>query len=145
MITKGIVEDVSNPYYVKVRMPIYDSIEGSRDSTLNKDLNYAAICSIPNTSNVVNKGDIVFIGFEDDDIGKPIIIGHLIKESGNSTLNNLNINMLTTNSLTKLDDNTYIGSVNPSEIKMLVGLRANIQQQIDYLQEQINILNGDKK
>ena len=142
MVTKGIVEDITNPYKVKVRLPVYDAVEGSRDATAIKDLSYATICTLPNTANNVEKGDVVFVSFEDNDLSKPVIIGHLFRDTELSTRNDLDIRMLITNSTTKLYKETYIGDVKPSELQMLIGLKANIQLQIDNLQEQINRLNG---
>ena len=135
MITKAIVEEVISEYSAKVRIPLYDAIEGSRDATLYKDLSNATICSFPNSTNNVSKGDIVFVGFEDNDTGKPIVLGHLVKEKASDTLINLDVGSLTTNSTTKLSSSTYIGNVKPVEIDALKNVKSNIQAQLNVLLE----------
>lgn len=132
MITKGIVEEINN-YSVKVRMPTYDAIEGAKEATENKDLSYATICTLPNASNLVNKGDIVFVGFEDNDLGKPIILGHLFKQNKSDTYIDLDLRKLNVWSSTSLTKDTSIGDVKSTEIAYLKGLKSNIQEQINNL------------
>ena len=38
----------------------------------------ASVCGIPGIQNYINVGDIVYVGFEDNDMGKPVILGHLL-------------------------------------------------------------------
>lgn len=145
MITKGIVEEVIDPYNIKVRLPIYNAISTAKDATPTKDLNTATICSISNSSNLVNVGDIVFVGFEDNDSGKPVILGHLFKENSSDTFIDMNLRMLSTNSTTRLNYNTYIGNITPKEISTLSGIKANIQEQIFNLDDKYVRLNSDSK
>lgn len=131
MITKAIVEDASNPCYVKVRIPTYDAIEDARGGTLNKDLSYATICALPNSDNNVQNGDVVFVSFEDDDLGKPVIIGHLVKEEKGKSYSDASFRLLNTKSTTTLYKDTYIGDVTPQEIASLKGIKFNIQEQFN--------------
>ena len=142
MITKGIVEEIITPYQIKVRLPIYDKMENSQDATPNENLSKATICTLLNTKNQVNKNDIVFVAFEDNDISKPIIIGQLYRESL-SSIPDLNVRAFTTNAVTTLDANTTIGTVSPNEIKCLEGARYNLQAQIDRLREDMEKLRRD--
>lgn len=143
MVTKGIVQKILDNYNIRVRLPILDGIENSKYGVLNKDLSVATISCLPNTSNLVSEGDIVFVAFEDNDLSKPVIIGHLYKESLSNTKLNLELNSLITNSITKLNEQTWIGEVRPHEISYLHGLKAPIQQQIDNIMNYLNMTNED--
>ena len=41
----------------------------------------ARLCGISGMANLIHPGDIVMVGFEDNDMGKPIILGHLLTKS----------------------------------------------------------------
>lgn len=138
MITKGIVQEKIDEYTIRVRLPIYDGTEKSQQGTPNSSLSLATICSLPNSSSFVEVGDIVFVAFEDDDMGKPVIIGHLFKEAVTNTKINLELNSLTTNSNTKLYKDTWIGNVNPIEISYLEGVNSPIQAQLNYILNKLN-------
>ena len=144
MITKGIVEEILDNYKVKVRMPTYDAIDGVKDSVATKDLSEATICSLPNAKNIVAKGDIVFIGFEDNDLGKPVILGHLFKQSGSKANIDIAARMLSSTSTTKLSADTYIGDVTPNAIKSLKGATSNIQEQINNIVNNIGLNLGER-
>ena len=142
MITKGIVEEVLE-YKAKVRIPIYDSIPGSKYSSNSSELTSATICSLPNINYIVSKGDIVWISFEDDDLNKPIILGHLYRAKGNISTPGLTLSTLTTTSTTKLNEDTYIGKIKPDEIGMLTGIQGNIQAQINRLDDTTKFILKD--
>lgn len=133
MITKGIVEELLNNK-VRVRLPIYDGISGSSNSTKKNDLSLATICSLPNTTTLLNVGDIVWVGFEDNDNNKPVVLGHLYN-SKSDTYASLNLGMLVTNSTTHLNKDTSIGKVKANEIEALSGTKYNIQSQINELND----------
>ena len=142
MLTKGIVEKVITPYKVKVRLPIFDAIEGTRNATETNELSEAIICSLPNSNNLVQIGDIVIVGFEDNDTSKPIILGHLLKENTSKSFADLKIGALTTSGNTNLSRDTYIGNVKPSEIEALSGIESNIQGQINNLYDKLGSSSG---
>ena len=106
MITKGIVQEFIDNYSVRVRLPIFDGSEKSQYGIPNSGLSVATICSLPNANSGVGIGDVVFVGFEDNDLGKPIILGHLYKEAITNTKLNLELNSLTTHSTTTLNEQT---------------------------------------
>lgn len=141
MITKGIIENIIDATHVKVRMPVIDGLKGIKQSTPTEFLSEATICALPNSNNNIQEGDIVFIGFEDNDIGKPIILGHLFKES--STYIDLTLRNLQVNSTCTLPAETSIGNITPTLIKMLNGATSNIQGQLDELKERLNKLEGN--
>lgn len=141
MITKGIIEEIISPYKAKVRLPIFDGIEGSQTALSTKDLSAATICTLPNLTSVVSVGDIVYVGFEDDDIARPIILGHLSKESGTDTKAILTLDGLNVEGITKLSEQTNIGKVKPNEIARLTGVKANVQDQLNNLSQYTPLLN----
>ena len=142
MITKGIIEEITTPYSVKVRLPIFDRLQDSKNATPTSSLNDAIICSLPNSNNHLTLGDIVIVGFEDNDMSKPIILGHLYKETLSETKIDLDLRKLSTDSTTKLYEQTYIGNITPQEIKQLKGAKDNLQKQIDLLKDEIKELRS---
>lgn len=142
MITKGIVQEIIDPYNIKLRLPTLDGAEYSSEGIPNEYLNTAIICSPPNTQYNFEIGDIVIVGFEDDDLSKPIILGFLFKQDGNTSTMKINSQSLDS-TYNNLGEYTYIGNVKPNEIKALEGVRGNIQAQIDYISELIDSLKNN--
>lgn len=142
MITKGIVEELLENNKARVRLPIYNRAKDSKDATLTENLDAATICTLPNSANTVNVNDIVFVGFEDNDVGKPIILGHLAGSENKSTHIDLHVRLFTTQSTTKLSDQTWIGDVTPEELQSLIGVKSSIQAQLNSLSERIKALEG---
>lgn len=130
MITKAIVESVLSPYSAKVRIPMYDGIESTKNSVKSTDLSNATICTFSSSVGTISEGDIVFVSFEDDDIGKPVILGLLCKEDNNAS-GTLSINDLNVNGRTNLSSDTTIGNITSAELSCLVGVKQNIQMQIN--------------
>lgn len=138
MVTKAIVDDIITPYLIRVRIPLIDGAENSRDGTLKENLGQSTICSLPNSSNLVAVGDIVYVAFEDGDYAKPVIIGHLLKEKGNIIYPDIQSRILKVQSIAKLPQETTIGNVKPLDIQKLTGIKANIQDQIDAINEKLS-------
>ena len=79
MVTRAIITqlDLTNNK-VQVRMPLLDGIENSPDSPINsEDLCWASIMYVPGLEISYSVGDIVIVGFEDNNVGKPIVLGYL--------------------------------------------------------------------
>ena len=92
-------------------------------------------------------GDIVFVGFEDNDLSKPIILGHLFKENNDNrdytgTLLELMLNSIAVQFNASLPENTYIGEVQPSELQMLRGQTSNIKDQFDSIIKDIDTIKS---
>ena len=134
MVTKAIIEQINSPYEVVVRIPLFNSISTFSQSTKANNLNSAIICTLPQCNFIPTVGDIVFVAFEDNDIGRPVVIGCLFKESGNTSGINLNVRELIVNGNTYLSEDTQIGDVTSDEIKQLKNLKfalEDLQSQID--------------
>ena len=78
MITRGIVVDTRDgSSKIKVRIPILDGIKGSNNATEDESLNWASTVCFSGIRVKYAVGDVVVVGFEDNNIGLPIVLGHL--------------------------------------------------------------------
>ena len=82
MLTRAYVVDVGKvgtPHdcKLKVRMPLINGVEDEKGSTADADLSWAAIMCIPGLDVQYVVGDVVIVGFEDNDLDYPIVLGHL--------------------------------------------------------------------
>ena len=80
MIQKGIIEAIISAYEYKVRIPRYDKLITTPGAVSTEDLSSAIVCSIPSTKVSFAIGDIVLIGFENEELNKPIILGLLYRQ-----------------------------------------------------------------
>lgn len=135
MIARGIVEKILDNKEILVRVPLLNKSANAPGATPTEELDPAVVCNMPNCSVSVKVGDIVFVGFENNDYSKPIILGYLFSDSGNASQLNIEADTLTVNSKVKLPADTSIGKVTSSDIYNLFQSSDNLQQQIDYLKE----------
>ena len=140
MITKGIVEKVLDDYHIRVRLPVYDGAPFLTTSVTTDDLSVATVCTLPNSKPNIQVGDIVFVGLEDNDRNKPIILGFLFRDAKYTTEMDLKLSTVQVDNLAKLSEDTSIGEVSAQDIKCLQGTTGNIQQQINLLSEQVEHL-----
>ena len=108
MIAKAIVVEVINEYNAKIRIPIFDKIEGSAFATTNDNLRVATICCPPGCKYALKKDDVVFVGFELDNLDNPIILGMLSVDSMQSSIN-INSQSLKVNVNCELPNDTKLG------------------------------------
>lgn len=142
MITRAIIEQKLNEYQYKVRIPIFDKSASAPLSTSIKDL-CVAVASMPKgIYNSLQEGDVVIVGFEDNDAGTPIILGHLYREALNNSqgLPTVIVDVLQANHQANLPTNTTIGTINYKDIFSLDGIKGNVQSQIDTLTKQLESL-----
>lgn len=98
MLVKGIIETIDNDgYSAKVRVPIYNKLQTDLDGTPTKDLDTAAIASLPGISPGYKIGDVVIVDYENDDVGAPIITGMLHCENQSGSTSDINCNTLNVN------------------------------------------------
>lgn len=142
MITRAIIEQKINEYQYRVRIPIFDKSASAPLSTNLKDL-CIAVASMPKgVYNSLQEGDVVLVGFEDNDAGNPVILGHLYREA----LNNIQsfptviADVLQVNNQVNLPTNTTIGTIDYNSLFSLDGIKENIQSQIDNLTKKVDNL-----
>ena len=141
MILKAIVEKIIDKYNIKVRIPELDRASYNAASTLDDDLNTAIICTLPGFDLNLEKGDIVFVTFEPS--GQCLILGCLYRKLMPNIFSDCSLNSIDVISRASLPQDTSIGNVKSSDIKMLEGCSDNIQKQMNSLKESINnIMNN---
>lgn len=83
MICKAIIESViDNGYNLKIRIPMLDKLYKTMAATANDKLLTAPVMTLPGIIPAYQKGDIVFVAFEDEDLSRPVVIGRLHRKSG---------------------------------------------------------------
>lgn len=137
MITKGIIEEILSPYSAKVRLPIFDSIKDAQNSVSTGNLRVASICSLPNCTNLLGIGDIVFVGFEDDDLGKPVILGNLVREQSSLANPDISGYSIKVDKSVNIPSTIVVDNTNLIDLSQLYGLKCNVQTAIETLSDQI--------
>ena len=141
MLKKAIIEQVIDNYTVKVRIPEFNGIKSEYNSSKTEDLTSAIVCTIPNSDILFKSGDVVIIGFENDDYLKPIILGFLYTDKKPKSLLSANINEL------NIEDRVFLGKnaklVNDSEQTLQQRLN-EIHQNIIDLKKSIGLEIFDK-
>lgn len=138
MITKGIIEEILSPYSARVRLPIFDSIKDAQNSVSTGNLRVASICSLPNCTNLLGIGDIVFVGFEDDDLGKPVILGNLVKEQPSTANPSINSYALNIDNSVNLPGTVSINNTDNIDLTQLIGLKCNVQAALNQITANIS-------
>lgn len=143
MISRGIVERLVDAYTCKVRIPTLDRVQASSVHTPTDELMDAKICTLANCDPNIQVGDIVFVAFEDNDYSKPVIIGYLYSVNKSPTRMSITFDELTAETSANLPSSTNIGEVTYLQLQQLVGLKSNLQQQLDYITDAINKINSN--
>ena len=142
MITRGIVEKLLDRYTIKVRMPILNRMKQNSNSILSDDLNEAVVSVPPNFDPNINVGDVVFVAFEDNNFGKPVVIGYLYRSNMTPTDGDIILNSINVKIAANLSADTTIGDVSSTNISYLKGVTSNIQGQLDSLKDSDTILSN---
>lgn len=119
MITRAIINKIDyESNKIRVRIPIYDGAQNSQESTSDDDLSWASVLCIPGLTIDYKIGDIVIVGFEDDDIGKPIILGYLrlVNSESDEARISANLNNLTVNDKLSTSTNVKFGKLTYEQI-----------------------------
>lgn len=76
MITKAQIKKIIPPNKFAVYIPIFN--DGNSENSMNNfAIREATLCTLPGASNAFSEGDIVYVGFEDNDANRPVILGYL--------------------------------------------------------------------
>lgn len=90
----------------------------------------ASVCGIPGIVNYIHVNDIVYVGFEDNDMGKPVILGHLLTQDLESVRTQFPGQKLST--LVVTDDSTLPST---AKIKTTTANEINIQELLFQLKQ----------
>ena len=142
MICRGIIEEIIDRHQVRVRIPIIHQIENTAQFTINNDLPAASICTSPSTHLNLSVGDVVIVGFENQDLGRPIILGYLYTGEFSTTAASQSFNSIQVLNDAKLPASTTIGSISSEELQRISGLKDNLQGQIELLNIRISDLEN---
>lgn len=134
MIQKAIIEEIiQGGYQARVRIPRYNKAASSPTATDKQDLAVATICTFPGIHPSYQIGDIVFVGFENEEINQPVILGLLYRENMGSSTSDM-VDVLLPAEQLGSKNNTYELSGNLSDI--------NIDSNLDMKQYSI-LFSGD--
>lgn len=120
MLTKGIIIEL--PKYgdniFKVRIPIFENasnlISGT-DST-NPSVVDALLCYIPGVTDFLNKGDCVFVAFEEDEYSEAVILGKLFLNNEKDNIGHHKSQSINVSNKATLPIDTKIGDIKYSDI-----------------------------
>ena len=145
MITKAYVVSV-NGYEVTLNIPIFHNVENSDID--NESLVFPTSCIAISYGVYPNlkKGDTVIIGFEDNNLNTPVILGALYTEEAKKYKSDAIFSSLGVNVNAELPEDTTIGNVKPESIKCLQNVREDLQVTLDTQRTDINTidLNGSQ-
>lgn len=120
MITRGIVENISEDDGIKrylVRLPIFNGSSTSPGATPSEELQWAICADTVGVSGTINVGDSVFVGFENNDMSMPLILGSLI---GNDDFVSFSGKSLNIDGSARLPKNTNIGDISYNTLSGVV-------------------------
>ena len=147
MVTRAIVVSIDG-LRATIRIPIYNKIEGVNGATPDTELYSAIVCVPNNTVSNLMPGDTVFVAFEESQIDKPVIIGHLPKSS---ILSNAGMD-IGCKSLRVFGDTTFDGDIviklpegrhhiNKINLMSLEGWTDNIKTKFNAVDSELKNLN----
>lgn len=144
MITRAIIEQKIDEYKYRVRIPIFDKSASAPLNTKMIDL-CIAVASMPKgIYNSLQEGDVVIIGFENNESSSPIILGHLYRKALTDIddFPSMELSTLQVNNQVKLPANTSIGTLTYENLFALDGATQNIQLQLDQIFNQIDSIQS---
>lgn len=131
MITKAEVQEIlRETNQLRVRIPIFESAGITKQAIID-----ANICYTPGNVELYAVGDIVYVGFENNNINNPVILGKLYQGKENEASTFSYSNSLEVTNKTILSSDTTIGDLGYTELSTLKNSRGNLQQQIDTINE----------
>lgn len=114
MITKAVIKNIpsENSGIYRVYIPYYRKANDSEsDATYD-----ATRCIIDGFYDDLNVGDVVYVGFEDNQFDHPIILGKLFTNGNTKVTTRLNVNSLKVNEKTSLSDDVSVGKSDLSRL-----------------------------
>lgn len=77
MIHRAIIEKIEDNFTARIRIPWLDKSADNPIGTKTQDLSIAKILTLPGMTCSYQEGDLVLVGFENDEVDLPIILGLL--------------------------------------------------------------------
>lgn len=144
MILKGIIEGIMNDNnQIKVRIPQLHKIQSAPNATPTAELPNASICSAPGIIPAYKQGDVVFVGFEGNDINNPIIIGALYNKSTfNKIYVDINVNNANIKSKTTMSQDVEVEGNKLTSPYVINAKLSKLSTQIDSINENLNTQIG---
>lgn len=133
MITLGIINSI-NIDSIAVRLPVFEASGSNENQILN-----CSICYNPGNLKGYKVGDIVYVGFENNQIDKPVVLGKLYKGEEEASNYSLANSLKVTENAT-LPYNTTIGNLDFSEIKSIFNEIMQLKDYINQLKKEIEAL-----
>ena len=143
MITKAYIQEVLTPYSVKVRIPLYHKVEGATGSVKQDSLPIAYISTLPNVKIDPQVGDVVIVSFEEENLGKPIVIGYLYSQKEIKSTAIIECENLISTGDTTLGKNTLIGDIKYENIECLKNQKDNIPTELNLIRSDISKIKND--
>ena len=138
MLCKAIIESKLSTYKFKVRIPSLHKGVESIGATPTQSIPTAIASISAGVYPALKTNDIVLVGFEDDNIDKPIIVGLLFTENAYNTGSDIISDSLQVKVNTVLPQETQIGEVTSTNIKHLKNLNNNVQEQFNSANNRID-------
>lgn len=138
MITKAYIinkEQNSNKYYVRIPMFEKPGIN-SENSNLSRTHFSATLAHEPTIFDAYNIGDCVFVGFENNELNRPVILGKLYKNNDKEVRGSLDAHALFIQDRAVLPKNTTIGGINWQQVQQLFA-------EVDYINAKIDVKKTD--
>lgn len=135
-MVKGVIERVESNYSYRVRIPIIHKVENTPGAVATEDLPIAPVCTSPGINPTYQVGDIVWLDFENDEMGMPVIVGILYREEPSKAIADINCSSINVEVDTTLPEDTKIGATGYKSIQALPNIIDrinNIQEQLEYL------------
>jgi hypothetical protein len=133
MVCKAYVESKVGKYKVKVRIPALHRQVDSIGAVPTIDIPQSTMCVPPGIYPSLRVGDCLWVDFEDDNIDKPVVMGVLYTDNTMPIRSDIVADSLTVDTNAKLPTETSIGKVSSKVISYLIGLKSNLQDQLDDL------------
>ena len=119
MITKAIVlNKINNSNKYLVRVPIFETFTNtsSSDNLTNAAIFEATYAYQPGNTDGIVPNDVVYVGFENNDLNEVVILGKLYLGDEGSATSHQNVNTLTVNGSTNLNGHVKINGIDVSVI-----------------------------
>lgn len=129
MITEALITSIDyNSTTCTVRIPLFETAGVDLESTAE-----AHFCVLPGTANCYSKNDVVWVAFDRNSIGYPVIIGKVYTGSDDETASGIHsVNTLIATQAAEIPQATKIvlDGETTTTIKALIDRIATLEQQI---------------